>query len=37
MFSVEDVPSDNPLGVHQPKIDIKLLKKLLQRGLSNII
>ena len=37
MFSVEDVVSDNPFGVHQPKVDPKILKKILKGGFDNII
>ena len=37
MFSVEDVVSDNPFGVHQPKVDPKILKKILKGGFDSII
>ena len=35
-FSVEDVEYDDPLGVHQPKIDPTLLEKILKKGLNRI-
>jgi hypothetical protein len=35
-FSVEDVEYDDPLGVHQPKIEPTLLEKILKNGLTNI-
>jgi len=35
-FSVEDVEYDDPLGVHQPKVKIELLEKILKNGLDNI-
>lgn len=35
-FSVEDVEYDNPLGVHQPKIDSNLMELILKNGLNNI-
>lgn len=35
-FSVEDVEYDNPLGLHQPKINPILLECLLKTGLENI-
>ena len=35
-FSVEDVEYDDPLGVHQPKIDLTLLEKILKKGLKRI-
>jgi len=35
-FSVEDLEYDNPLGVHQPKVEYGLLEKILKNGLNNI-
>lgn len=35
-FSVEDVQYDDPLGLHQPKIETELLEKILKNGLDNI-
>lgn len=35
-FSVEDVEYDDPIGVHQPKIDLTLLEKILKKGLKRI-
>lgn len=35
-FSVEDVEYDDPIGLHQPKIDPILLEQLLENGLNNI-
>lgn len=35
-FSVEDVEYDDPLGLHQPKIDPILLEKILKSGLKRI-
>lgn len=35
-FSVEDVEYDNPLGIHQPKIDVSLLETILKTGLKRI-
>lgn len=35
-FSVEDVPYDDPIGLHQPKIDPTLLKSILKNGLKRI-
>lgn len=35
-FSVEDVYYDNPLGIHQPKIDPEKLKELLDKSLERI-
>lgn len=35
-FSVEDVPYDNPLGLHQPKIEPTLLEKILKKSLNKI-
>jgi len=32
-FSVEDVPYINPLGLHQPKIELNLLEELLKNSL----
>lgn len=36
-FSVEDVPHDNPMGLHQPKIYSQLMKNLLKSGIANIV
>lgn len=33
-FSVEDVPYDNPLGMHQPKIELNLLEEILKKSLG---
>lgn len=35
-FSVEDVEYDDPLGLHQPKIDPILLEKILKKGLKRL-
>jgi hypothetical protein len=35
-FSVEDVYFDNPLGLHQPKVDIEKLKTLFINSLNLI-
>ena len=35
-FSVEDVYFDNPLGLHQPKVDIQKLKILFSNSLNLI-
>lgn len=35
-FSVEDLYYDNPLGLHQPKIQFKFLKLLMKQGIDNI-
>jgi hypothetical protein len=35
-FSVEDVEYDDPLGLHQPKIDLILLETILKNGLKRI-
>lgn len=35
-FSVEDVEYDNPIGLHQPKIDSTLLDQILKKGLKRI-
>lgn len=36
-FSVEDVYYNNPLGLHQPKIEINKLESILKNGLTNIM
>lgn len=35
-FSVEDVEYDDPIGIHQPKIDPILLENILKKGLNRI-